>query len=272
MKRIIFAVTMLAMSVASVNAQTTYDFTQVSTDNAVHAVKYGNGADTDSEWAFSVYSQKDGSDVPMVYLVDKNGNDYDKRFAIQNRKDAWRFRNTADGVWRGLWAQYDRYFAILNLKPGDEITLVMSPDDQNRGLQFDVPDYDAAETGYYKCISRVEYNDIVTAKMESAGVTTETVTEEQLAQFREEAKTTTFKIWEDAVDAGFNGTLLLKSEGGQYIEKITIKSNGSETGITTVKSDKSDKSDDQWYNLNGVKVSTPSKGVYVHNGKKVVLK
>lgn len=269
MKKFIYVVAMLAMGTTSVNAQTTYDFTQVATDNAVHAVKYGNGEDSDSEWALSVFSVKDDADVAMVYLVDENGNDYDKRFAIQNRKDAWRFRNTTDGVWRGLWAQYDRYIAILNLNPGDEITLVMSPDDQNRGLKFDVPDYDDAEKGYYQCITRAEYNDIVAAKMEAAGVTTETVTEDQLAQFREEAKTTQFKIWDDAETVGFNGTLLLKSEGGQYIEKITIKSSGDPTGINSVESQKAD---GQWYNLNGVKVIAPSKGVYIRDGKKMVLK
>ena len=261
----------MAMLTLSANAQVTYDFTKVATDNAVHAVKYGNGNDA-GEMGFKLTSVKDGVEVNMVYLVDENDNDYGKRFAIQNRADAWRFRNTTDGVWNGLWAQYDRYIAILNLKAGDEITLVMSPDDQNRGLKFDVPDYDDAETGYYQCISRVEYNDIVAATMEAAGVTTETVTAEQLAQFREEAKTTQFKIWAEAETAGFDGTLLLKSEGGQYIEKITITSaaGGGETAIKNVKG--ADKADGKYYNLNGIEVAAPQKGVYIRNGKKVVVK
>lgn len=268
MKKIysLIAATMLAMGM---NAQVTYDFTTVAVDNSVHATKYGNGNDMDSEWALSVFSETAQTDVAMVYLVDENGNEYDKRFAIQNRKDAWRFRNTTDGVWRGLWAQYDRYFAILGLKPGDEITLVMSPDNQNRAMVFDVKDYDENETGRYSCITRVEYNDRVAALMEEAGLTTETITPEQLEAFREQVKTTKFKIYSEAEADGFTGTLLLKSEGGQYIEKITITPAGDETGISDVKTVKAD---GQWYNLNGVKVNLPSNGVFVRDGKKIVVK
>lgn len=259
----------LAMLTMSTQAQVTYDFTTVATDNGVHATKYGNGNDSDSEWALSIHSETADSDIPMVYLVDENGNDYDKRFAIQNRADAWRFRNTKDGVWRGIWAQYDRYFAILNLNPGDEITLVMSPDDQNRGMVFDVKDYDEDEIGRYACVSREELNDRVTAMMEAAGLTTETITEEQLAAFREEVKTNKFKIYTDAASLGFTGTLLMKSEGGQYIEKITITPAGGEDGIQELNTADTD---NQWYDLRGCKVTRPAKGIYISNGKKFVVK
>ena len=261
------AFAMFAMSV-SAQSSVTYDFTTVATDNAVHAVKYGNGNDGDSEWALKL-TTKDATSVDMVYLVDENGNNYDKRFAIQNRKDAWRFRNTADAVWSGLWAQYDRYFAILGLQPGDEITLIMSPDDQNRGMRFDNPDFDDAEKGYYQCVSRTELEAQVTAKMEAAGLTTETITPEQLKAFREEVKTNKFKIWAEAATAGFDGTLLMKSEGGQYIEKIIITSSVS-NGIKDVKT--AEKNSGKYYNLNGVEVAQPGKGIYVRDGKKVVVK
>ncbi|MBR1505811.1 MAG: hypothetical protein IJ614_06860 [Prevotella sp.] len=263
----------MAMLTLSANAQVTYDFTKVapaaSAGGGIVTVKYGDGNDA-GEMGFKLTSVKDGAQADMVYLA-TDDTDFDKRFAIQNRKDAWRFRNTSDNVWSGIWAQYDRYFAILGLQPGDEITLVMSPDDQNRGMRFDVPDYDDAETGYYQCVSRAQLEEQVTAKMGAAGLTTETITAEQLAQFREEVKTNKFKIWDEAATAGFDGTLLLKSEGGQYIEKITITSaGGSETAIKNVKG--ADKADGKYYNLNGIEVAAPQKGVYIRNGKKVVVK
>lgn len=260
----------LAMLTLSANAQVTYDFTTVAPAAAdgggIVAVKYGNGNDA-GEMGF-LLTAADGTEVNMAYLA-TDATDFDKRFAIQNRADAWRFRNTKDAVWSGIWAQYDRWFAILDLTPGDEITLVMSPDDQNRGMVFDVKDYDDAETGYYQCVSRAELEERVTAMMEAAGLTTETITPEQLKEFRDEVKTTKFKIWADAASAGFDGTLLMKSEGGQYIEKITITSSGDATGIKEVNASKMD---GQWYNLSGMKVTAPTKGIYVRNGKKYVVK
>ncbi len=43
------------------------------------------------------------------------------------------------------------------------------------------------------------------------------------------------------------------------------------TGITEIDSE-SKGSDDYYYNINGVKTKTPGKGIYIHNGKKVVIK
>lgn len=260
----------LAMLTLSVNAQVTYDFTTVAPAAAdgggIVAVKYGNGSDA-GEMGLRLTAAA-GTEVDMVYLA-TDATDFDKRFAIQNRADAWRFRNTKDDVWSGLWAQYDRWFAILGLNPGDEITLVMSPQDDNKGIVFDVKDYDDAETGYYQCVSRAELEERVTAMMEAAGLTTETITPEQLKAFRDEVKTTKFKIWADAATVGFDGTLLMKSEGGQYIEKITITSAGGQTAIQNVNVQKAD---DQWYTLSGLKVAVPIQGIYTRNGKKVVVK
>lgn len=260
----------LAMLTLSVNAQVTYDFTTVAPAAAdgggIVAVKYGNGSDA-GEMGLRLTAAA-GTEVDMVYLA-TDATDFDKRFAIQNRADAWRFRNTKDDVWSGLWAQYDRWFAILGLNPGDEITLVMSPQDDNKGIVFDVKDYDDAETGYYQCVSRAELEERVTAMMEAAGLTTETITPEQLKAFRDEVKTTKFKIWADAATVGFDGTLLMKSEGGQYIEKITITSAGDPTAIQNVNVQKAD---DQWYTLSGQKVAVPIQGIYIRNGKKVVVK
>ncbi len=44
------------------------------------------------------------------------------------------------------------------------------------------------------------------------------------------------------------------------------------TGIETVTSDKSQVTSDEWYNLNGIRVAQPRKGVYIQNGKKYVVR
>jgi hypothetical protein len=43
------------------------------------------------------------------------------------------------------------------------------------------------------------------------------------------------------------------------------------TGISEVKTE-NDSNDNAYYNLNGIKVINPSKGLYIHNGKKIVVK
>ena len=41
---------------------------------------------------------------------------------------------------------------------------------------------------------------------------------------------------------------------------------------TAIKSVKLENQDESYYNLNGIRVTSPKKGVFIHNGKKVVLK
>ena len=51
--------------------------------------------------------------------------------------------------------------------------------------------------------------------------------------------------------------------------------NGTATGIKTpfMPNDSHElKSDDSWYSLQGIRVSHPTKGIYIHNGRKVVIK
>ena len=43
------------------------------------------------------------------------------------------------------------------------------------------------------------------------------------------------------------------------------------TGIESVENTESD-DNAPYYNLSGVRVSKPTKGVYIHNGKKVIIK
>lgn len=50
---------------------------------------------------------------------------------------------------------------------------------------------------------------------------------------------------------------------------ITMSIEGKTTGITTLKTEAND---DAVYNLNGVRVSNPQKGIYIKNGKKFIVK
>ena len=87
-------------------------------------------------------------------------------------------------------------------------------------------------------------------------------------------------IWVLAVQDGEAGFARLAtgkklSEGKAYLQveaagaKLQFVVDGEGTGIHGVNVDFSD---GDWYNLQGVKVSTPQKGIYIHNGKKVVIK
>ena len=50
---------------------------------------------------------------------------------------------------------------------------------------------------------------------------------------------------------------------------VTFKS--TTTGIQTIKGN-AQRQDGKWYTLSGVAVENPTKGLYIHNGKKVVIK
>ena len=67
------------------------------------------------------------------------------------------------------------------------------------------------------------------------------------------------------------------SEGKAYLQavnagaKINFVTDGDATDIRGIESTV-DFSDGDWYNLQGVKVTSPQRGIYIHNGKKVVIK
>ena len=44
------------------------------------------------------------------------------------------------------------------------------------------------------------------------------------------------------------------------------------TGIEDITIDSENKGNDTFYNLNGQRVSNPQRGIYIHNGKKVIIK
>lgn len=271
----IYSVIAMAMFAMGINAQVTYDFTTVApapTDGGgIVNPAYGEGNTTDGDHVFSIHSKTDGADIPMVYLVAPDGTDYDKRIGIHNRGKSWVFRNTADAVWRGLWSQYNnRYLSIMDLHPGDVVSIVLSPNDSNSGFVFDDKDLDQDETGRYGSMTRAELNQALVDYyggdpdyMENQGIT-----EEERNRVSEQFKTVSFQIYDGITDPTVN--LLLMSESGIYIEKLTIASAGEADAIEKV--DYVVKGDGHWYDINGRKVDSPVKGLYIHNGKKVVLK
>lgn len=238
MKRF-YSIIALATLVMGLQAQVTYDFTTVVTAQEGGTVnpQYGEGNNLDHEFAYTIHSKTNDVDIPMIKLVAPDGTDYDGRFAIHNRGKSWIFRNTADGIWRGLWSQYNnRYLAIRDLNPGDVITLVMSPTDGTTGFIFDDKDLDQDEVGHY----------IGNAKAEGS-------------------KEITFSIYDGLTE---KTDLILISETGIYLEKITITSAG-DSGIQDVTT--TVKANGQWYNIQGIKVVAPEKGIYIRNGKKVLF-
>ena len=52
---------------------------------------------------------------------------------------------------------------------------------------------------------------------------------------------------------------------------IAVTFKASTTGIHTIK-DNTQRQDGKWYTLSGIAVDKPTKGLYIHNGKKVVIK
>lgn len=85
-----------------------------------------------------------------------------------------------------------------------------------------------------------------------------------------------------AVQGGQAGFAPLKSgktlsEGKAYLKmenagaKIAFVIDGEATDIRSIENTV-DFSNGDWYNLQGVKVTSPQKGIYIHNGKKVVIK
>ena len=56
-----------------------------------------------------------------------------------------------------------------------------------------------------------------------------------------------------------------------HARALSIVFEGTTTGINAVSSS-ADKMDGEWYDLSGRRVAQPAKGIYVKNGKKVIVK
>ena len=84
--------------------------------------------------------------------------------------------------------------------------------------------------------------------------------------YKSNAKTYVY-LWNGGTNA--NGTRGKKSMLDMRVRRVSYKSAAS--GIQQVISELSD--DDRWYNLNGLRITRPTKkGVYIHGNRKVVIK
>lgn len=63
----------------------------------------------------------------------------------------------------------------------------------------------------------------------------------------------------------------LAKKGGAFIYKISWTP-GISSGISSINAENAKKEDDNYYTLEGVKVASRQKGVYIHKGKKIVIK
>ena len=80
------------------------------------------------------------------------------------------------------------------------------------------------------------------------------------------------KLGEEMQLVKVNGTLVL-SEAGTYKLSMTKELKLTITQTTDIKAIVSaNENDGAWYTIQGVRVAQPTKGVFIHNGKKVVIK
>ena len=63
----------------------------------------------------------------------------------------------------------------------------------------------------------------------------------------------------------------LNKKGGAYIYKISWTP-GIAAGIRKIETENAKKEDENYYTLDGVKVTSHQKGIYIHKGKKIVIK
>ncbi|MBQ7420895.1 MAG: hypothetical protein IJV27_01920 [Prevotella sp.] len=202
---------------------------------------------------FKGYAWKEGSSLPEVCHV-------------------WRRSDRINGniVEGGLKCPNDREMVIDGLKAGSKVTIV----------------YDATgtvvtndETG-----ESSEPKQILYATGASAGTlaTVETAAGAKAEAASEEAKPAAvsgetaipsgaaIRIAEAAESNGYFGFKVFK---GMVISKITIEEDEVPVvdGIQVVKTEPV-VNDGAWYTLQGIRVAQPTKGIYIHNGKKIVVK
>ena len=78
---------------------------------------------------------------------------------------------------------------------------------------------------------------------------------------------------ESTVTVAQDGSLLMTAGAGTYIRSISIRTSNGSTGISspqmaTATSD----GDDYYYTLSGQRVSQPGRGIYIHRGKKIIIR
>lgn len=76
---------------------------------------------------------------------------------------------------------------------------------------------------------------------------------------------------ESTVAMASAGNLTMTAGAGTYIRSVTIRSaEAGTTGVVALKSEHID--EDAFYTLSGLRVVKPGKGVYIHKGRKVIIK
>lgn len=81
---------------------------------------------------------------------------------------------------------------------------------------------------------------------------------------------TSVSAGESTVKLSEAGNLLMTASSGTYIRSITVRTIDA-TGIETVKSSQTNLTDDAIYTVTGQRVSNPTKGIYIQNGKKIII-
>lgn len=90
----------------------------------------------DQTGVIPAYATETTSGGQTLYLLATGDEIFDNRFAVgPKREDANVFKFREDGIYKGLYSQYDkRYFSILDLKKGEKVTLTINGNAET--LQF----------------------------------------------------------------------------------------------------------------------------------------
>ncbi|MBP5258814.1 MAG: hypothetical protein J6Z41_08805, partial [Prevotella sp.] len=155
------------------------------------------------------------------------------------------------------------YFSFIAPK-GIVITMI-------KITEGDVPT-DVELPGNINLPETVEGGTIKTDKTEAFAGETVTVTATPNSDFELESLTVT-NANGDPIEVGEDGTFTMPD--GPVNITATFKQK-SATGITEINAESDEwqnmLNDGKWYNLQGVRVQTPTKGVFIHEGKKYVVK
>ena len=197
------------------------------------------------------------------------------------------------------------YFSVKGIKPASEVTAIAATatiTDAKYATNSYKVDLDFSETGVSAYTLMFGGTKVILAKIEKVpantpiviykDVTETTSTTIPLATSTDNLGTNDLKVSDGTVTGGAGVYALAnKSKGvGFYLVKagITIPAgkcylsigaaapdflgfNDDATGIDTVK-DEEFKANGEFYNLNGQRVAQPTKGLYIVNGKKVIIK
>lgn len=241
MKKILSLILLCAaLGTTNANAQTTeeYDFVACCPESGFEANGYWGDEPVyvESVNADASHGGMTGGQTLELYpIVGPAGETFGNRLAGQKRSGSWTYRNA--GTWKGLWSQYDRWIAVRNVHPGDELTFTISP------------------------ATNIQFDDIFMVTEESPAELVNTTEGEERHAI--EVSIT--------IDAEAPQTdLVMYSTLSSYIEKLVIKPAGT-TAISTVRSVQPKADDTAVYNLAGQRMSAP-RGLCIVGGRKVVVR